>query len=107
MYAIRSYYDSEGADDSLDGAGGGYHVAGHALGRRHLHRVGVVSEGGLDHAGLDRVVHRGAGAVGVIVGHLIRRDAGVLEGQRDGPGSARAGRLGRGDVVGVASYNFV
>ena len=74
--------DGQEADDRLDAAGRGDQVAHHALGAGDRHLVGRLAEGPLDRQGLDRVVDRSAGAVGVDVVDVVRGDPGVARASR-------------------------
>src|SRR5262249_49897613 len=71
------------AGDQLDGAGGGDQVADHTLAAADRDPVGALAEHVLDRQRLDLVVDLGAGAVGVDVADLFRRQAAVLEGLPD------------------------
>ena len=75
--------DRQQADDRLDAPGSRDQVAHHALGAGDRHLVGRLPERFLDGQGLDRVVDRRAGAVGVDV-----VDVRGVE-----PASARASRM--------------
>jgi hypothetical protein len=86
--------------DGLDGAGGAEQVAGAGLGGGH--RRAVRAERRRQRTRLGQVAERRRRGVRVDVTDLVRGHAGVAQGRRDAAGRTRAGRVGRGDVVGVA-----
>ena len=91
-----------GHDHRLRPAGAAEQVADHRLGRRYLEPVGVLAEHALDGGGLDRVVERGGGAVGVDVVHLVRRQAGGTDRHAHGRLRAQPFGVGGGEVKRVA-----
>ncbi len=75
----------------------------HGLGGADRDVVGRLAKDGLDGQRLALVVQLGAGAVGVDVVDLVRRQAGVVQGGLHGLGCART-VLGRGgQMVGVGA----
>src|SRR5437773_2929261 len=77
-------------------------MADHALGAANGQPASVATEDEFDGLGLGFVTELGAGAVSVDVLHILRLDAGVLQGQTHGSSCAAAFGMRRGDVMGVA-----
>ena len=76
---VERIADGERADHRFDDACGADAVAGHALGTRYLDFVGVFAEGNLEHLRFGEVVQVRGCAVGVVVVHVGRGDAGILQ----------------------------
>ena len=82
------------AGQGLEGAGGGEHVAGEALGRGDGNPVGVVAQDEPEHGRLGGVADRRARGVGIDVVDVAGLDARVGQGPAHGGGRRRGSGLG-------------